>query len=228
MLTWCGCSKPHQEPPTERLALTVRFFRSIASRDSAAAVRQGRKLYALAPDQDYILRLINVQESNDAVDNAQKLIRQGRINEALPIVAAAVKQYPHNRMLVSSYPKIIQLRNAEKLLAAMERAKSASAMRGARIAARAGLSRNMTPALQKHLDEYRKKENAATEAERKQTLATEKLADSDARRAAEAAKLRAADDKIFQKSAAEKSAAGERARQEAGAVPFDSETKGGK
>ena len=225
MLTWCGCKKPHPKPPTERLALTARFFRSIASSDSAAAVRQGRKLYALAPEQDYILRLISIQESNDAVANAQNLIRQGRINEALPIVAAAVKQYPHNRMLVSSYPKISQLRNAEKLLSAMNRAKNGAAMRGARIAARAGLSRNITPELQNFLDEYRKKENATTRAERAQALAAGKLADADARKAAEAEKLRAADEKIFQHATAEKSAKGERARQEAGAVPFDSAEK---
>ncbi len=225
LLSLCGCKKPHPKPPTERVALTVRFFRSISSGDSAAAVRQGRKLYALAPEQDYILRLISIQESNDAVDNAQKLIRQGRINEALPVVAAAVKQYPHNRMLVSSYPQIIQLRNAEKLLAAMARAKNASAMRGARIAAQAGLSRNITPELRNFIDDYRKKENAATEAERAKALAAEKLADADARKAAEAAKLRAADEKIFQRTTAEKSADGERARQEAGAVPFESKDK---
>ena len=220
LLAW-GCSKPHPEPPTEKLALTVRFFESIRSGDSAAAARQGRKLYALAPENEQILRLVTIQESNDAVGNAQKLIRLGRINEALPVVAAAIKQYPANRNLKAAFPKLTQLRNAEKLLVSMQNAKNSSAMRGARIAARAGLSQNLTPALRRHLSEYEKTERTLAKRERDNIFRAGKRSTADARTAAEADRKRADADKLFQQSALDKTAEGERARSAAGAVPCD-------
>ncbi|MBR2344574.1 MAG: hypothetical protein IKA71_02165 [Lentisphaeria bacterium] len=221
VLFFCGCGKEHKAPPTQKLELTVRFFRSIAKKNSVAAVQQGRKLYALDPKQDYILRLISIQESNESVFNAQTLIRQGRIQEALPIIASAAKQYPENRMLVSAYPKLVQLRNAEKLLIAMKNAKNASAMRGARIAARAGLSRNLTPQLRKYLQEYEKMEQRITDKERQHTLDANVNAKQDIKKAQQAAVERVANERFYQQQTAEKHAEGEDVRREAGAVPFE-------
>ena len=220
-----GCSKPHKPLHMERIALTVRFFESIAARNSAAAARQGKKLYAINPSQEYILRLVSIQESNDAVGNAQNLIRQGRINEALPVVALAAKQYPDNRTLVTAYPKLIQLRNAEKLLKAMDRAKNASAMRGARIAAKAGLSRNITPAFQQYLDAYEKRESDLAKKEKDNLIASGKAVD----KATIQAKKDDVDREKTNREFAEKTELltkkGEQIRKEAGAVPFASEKK---
>ena len=90
-------------------------------------------------------------------------------------------------MLVSAYPKLVQLRNAEKLLIAMKNAKNASAMRGARIAARAGLSRNLTPQLRKYLQEYEKMEQRITDKERQHTLDANVNAKQDIKKAQQAA-----------------------------------------
>ncbi|MCI5778683.1 MAG: hypothetical protein MR051_02530 [Lentisphaeria bacterium] len=216
-----GCGKPHRRLPADKLALTVRFFRSIEAADPAAAARQGRKLYAMDPRQDFILRLISIQESNEAVGNAQKLIRQGRINEALPIVAAAAKQYSHNRTLVSTYPKLTQLRNAETLLAAMNRARTASAMRGARIAARAGLSRNLTPSLKDHLAKYEKLEQDTARKENEKLQDAGKKAADAARQSMTADRQREEAEQKFQQNTSEKTAEGERVRRDAGSVPFE-------
>jgi hypothetical protein len=217
----CGCGREHKAPPTEKLALTTRFFRSIADNQPAQAVRQGRNLYALDKQQESILRLISIQESNEAVVNAQKLIRQGRINEALPIVAAAAKQYPHNRMLVSAYPKLVQLRNAEKLLLAMKNAKNASAMRGARIAARAGLSRNLTPDLRKYLQDYENLEKIVAKQEHDKIISANQQAQKELSDVKAADRKRAESEQLHQQRTAEKQAEGDQARSQAGAVPFE-------
>lgn len=217
-----GCSRrPHSAPPTERLALTIRFFRSVQSGDSAAAARQGRKLYMLDTRQDYILHLVSVQESNEAVGEARKLLLKGRINEALPIVSRAIRQYPDNRTLVSTYPKLVQLRNAEKLLKAMRDARQSSAMRGARIAARVGLSRNLTPAFNSYLEAYEKRERQVAERERKTIEKADQKATVDAKAALDADRKRAEADAQFQQNTSAKAAEGERVRKAAGEVPFE-------
>ncbi len=220
-----GCSKPHKALHSERVALTVRFFESIAEKNSAAAARQGKKLYAINPSMEYILRLVSIQESNDAVGNAKKLIQQGRINEALPVVALAIKQYPDNRTLVTTYPKLIQLRNAEKLLKAMDRAKNASAMRGARIAAKAGLSRNITPVFKKYLDDYEKRENELAKMEKENLLASGKAVDAATIQAKKDDISREKINREFSEKTESLAKKGEQIRKEAGAVPFASEKK---
>jgi len=107
----CGCKKPHQKPPTERMALTVRFFDSIAAKDSATAVRQGQKLYDVDNSQDYIRRLIEVQESNEAIGKAQELIKKGKIAEAVAVINEAKKQYPANQTLNAALIQLEGLKN---------------------------------------------------------------------------------------------------------------------
>lgn len=221
LCAFCGCSKPHPEPPTERLALTVRFFNSIAAKDSAAAVRQGQKLYLMDDSQDYILRLIGIQESNEAVGNAQKLIRQGKIAEAVNAVDAAKKQYPQNQTLDAALIQVKELKDAEKLFAGMKNAKNSSAMRSARIAAKARLSRNRTPALEKYFRQYEKLEKSAEVQEHRAVSQAEIRANTDARKATAADKKRATDELKFKADASQKTAAGEKLRQEAGDIPFE-------
>lgn len=221
LLVAVGCQRARSKPPTGKLALTVRFFQSIAAKDTNAAVRQGEKLYAADPRQDYILQLVSIQESNETVANAQKLIRAGRITQALPVVTEAIKQYPNNRMLAASYPKIAQLRSAEKLLIAMKNARTASAMRGARVAARAGLSRNLTPVLTKYLEAYEKREQLVAKQEQESLEKAGKRAETDAKAVKAADDKRAEADRQFQQSTSKKTAEGERIRREAGAIPFE-------
>ena len=222
LLAAVGCQKPRSKtPPIGRLALTVRFFQSIAAKDTNAAVRQGEKLYAADPKQEYILQLVSIQESNETVAQAQKLIRTGKIAQALPLVTEAIKQYPNNRMLAASYPKISQLRNAEKLFIAMKNARNASAMRGARVAARAGLSRNLTPALEKYLDAYERREQLVGKREQETIEKAGKRAENDAKAVKAADTKRAESDRKFQQSTSQKTAEGERVRREAGDIPFE-------
>ena len=222
-----GCNKrrKHNPPPLERVSLTVRFFDSVSKRNSAAAVRQGRKIYALDPNQEYLLRLISIHESNEAVRSAQRMLRAGKVGEALKIVSRAVQDYPHNLTLKSTYPKLIQLRNAEKLLSAMDRAKNSSSMRGARIAARAGLSQNLTPEFSAYLQAYEEREKAVAEQEKKATQANLEAVKAAAERDRAADAKREAENVRFMEEMAKKTEAGEKMRQEAGEVPFDPNEK---
>ena len=222
LCVFCGCSeKPHKKPPTEKLALTVRFFDSIAAGKSDVAVRQGQKLYDTDNSQDFILRLIAIQESNEAVGNAQKLIRRGKIAEAVNIIDAAKKQYPKNQTLDAALIQVKELRDAEKLFRSMRNAKNASAMRSARIAAKARLSRNQTPALAKYFENYEKLEKFTEIQERTAVARAEKQASSAAAQASAADRRREGSNRQFQQSSSQQVAEGEKLRNEAGDIPFE-------
>ena len=217
LLSAAGCSKrKHRKPPLERADLTVRFFKSIREKKSDLAVRQGRQLIAIDPSAEYIRDLISLQQSNDTIISAQKMVDQGKISDALKLVRENSKKYSDNHTLTDAYSRLLQLRNAERLLRAMSRARNSSSMRGARIAARAGLSLNMTPQLERFIVEYEKRETALAAQEKAQTRKAEKAA----KLAAEQAKLedvkRKAEDKKFAAESAKKIAEGERVSKAAG------------
>ena len=217
LLSLAGCAKrKHRKPPLERADLTVRFFKSIREKKSDLAVRQGRQLIAIDPSAEYIRDLISLQQSNDTIISAQKMVDQGKISDALKLVRENSKKYSDNHTLSDAYSRLLQLRNAERLLRAMSRARNSSSMRGARIAARAGLSLNMTPQLERFIVEYEKRETALAAQEKAQTRKAEKAA----KLAAEQAKLedvkRKAEDKKFAAESAKKIAEGERVSKAAG------------
>ena len=219
LLSLAGCAKrKHRKPPLERADLTVRFFKSIREKNSELAVRQGKQLLALDPSADHIRHLISLQQSNDAIVSAQKMIDQGKINDALKLVRENSAKHSDNHTLTEAYSRLLQLRNAERLLRAMHRARNSSSMRGARIAARAGLSLNMTPKLENFLTAYEKRESALAAQEKAMTRKAEEAA----KLAAEQAKLedikRKAEDKKFAAESAKKIAEGERVSQAAGGV----------
>lgn len=214
LLSGCG-KKPAKELRFEQLELTARFFENISAGKNDLAVRQGEKLYTLNPDADHILLLIGMQQSNDAINKAARLLEKNQVNEALHVIREASNKYENNRELATVSTRLYQLRNAQKLLRAIKRAKNSSAMRSARLAARAGLSRNMTPELEKFLNDCELKEAAA--AAREKAAAIE--ADKAAQRAALQAKIdeqkRRQADARFASETAAKTAAGERARRNA-------------
>lgn len=209
-----GCGEEHQTPPLEHMELTARFIDSIANGRSEVAIRQGRKLQAIDPDAHYISELTSIQETNDTVAAIQKSVENGKIDEALQSVRAARKKHRNNRTINEIYPKISQLRNAEKLFRSLKKARSSSAMRSARIAVQSGLSLNMTPELNSFLVTYEQRGNAVAAKEKADILAAEQAAKKAARQSKiEEAERRAAEKK-FEKETAEKSAEGVRLRQE--------------
>lgn len=219
--TFCGCSKPHRKPPTERLALTVRFFDSIAAKDSATAVRQGQKLYDMDNSQDYILRLIGIQESNEAIYKAQQLVRKGKITAAITVIEAAKKQYPQNQTLNAALIQIKGLKDAEKVFARMRNAGNASAMSGALTAAKDRLFRNRTPALEKYFQRYEQQLALTKKREERAVSQAEKRADADAKRASADDQKRQAAEQKFKQDTTQKTAEGEKLRQDAGDIPFE-------
>lgn len=217
----CGCKKPHQKPPTERMALTVRFFDSIAAKDSATAVRQGQKLYDVDNSQDYIRRLIEVQESNEAIGKAQELIKKGKIAEAVAVINEAKKQYPANQTLNAALIQLEGLKDAEKIFIRMRNASNSSAMRAELTAAEARLSRNQTPALNKYFQRYDVLVKQTKLWEDRAVSNADKRADADAKRAMAADQQRQAADRKFEQSTSQKTAEGEKLRQNAGDIPWE-------
>ena len=154
-----GCGKAHPAPPVERNSLILRFFNSMTTADAAAASEQGEKLRQMDNANDYIIKLVTIQQSNAYLQRAQGEINAGNIDKALEILNEGVKTYPGNRDLSRQRGRVRQLRNAKMLLNEMKEAKNS------------GLSANMTPKLQAYFNSYKLKidETAREEAARTAT-----------------------------------------------------------
>lgn len=208
-----GCGDNHQPPPLDQMELTARFIRSVENGNTETAVRQGKKLLTLSPDAFYLAELIEIQEANDTVAEIQKLVNQGKIDQALQAVRNARRKYRTNRTFSEVYPQVSQLRNVSKIFRSLKRAKSSSAMRSARIAAQSGLSLNMTPELEKFLADYELRGAAVSARERADILAAERAAQEAALKIKQEETRRRAAEKKFEQETAKKSAEGERLRQ---------------
>ena len=125
LVALAGCSK-HREPPFERMDLVSRFFRSVRNGEFSAAAHQGRKLYEMDRNNAFLLHLVTIHESNVFLREAQKSLNSGDIDGALRSLAEGRKKYPDNRTLGWCYSRVTQLRNAKKLITAMEKAQSSA------------------------------------------------------------------------------------------------------
>ncbi|MBR7131713.1 MAG: hypothetical protein IKC82_07005 [Lentisphaeria bacterium] len=222
ILLAAGCGKSeHPDPPVERVGLAVRFFKSMAKRDAGIAVRQGKNLLALDRSQNNIRTMIAIQESNQAIADAQKLLDEGKVDQALQVIDRRLQEFPDNYALAGTRAKLRQLRNAEKLLNDMKRARNAAAMSGARSAAETGLSQNTTTKLADFFRKYEAKEKKIAALERKNTQASLDAASDAAERAKAEDARREAENLAFMQEMAEKTGESEKMRKEAGGVPFD-------
>ena len=166
VMLFSGCSRrSRNDSPRERNELVMRFFSSLKSDQPEAAVRQGEKLLMMDPTNTFLPTLIQIQQSNSFMARAQNEVNRGDINAALAIIAEGLRHYPDNSTLHDAQRRLRQLRNAPRLISAMRRARSASAMNAALTAATIGLSGCTTPKLEAYFQEYEKRIAAATAAE---------------------------------------------------------------
>ena len=166
-----GCGKGYPAPPSERNALILRFFNSMRSGDAAAASEQGEKIRRMDVGNEYIVKLITLQQSNTFLQRAQSELNSGNVERALEILNEGTKTYPENRDLARQRTRVRQLRNAEMLLRELREAKNSAAMSAALTAASTGLSSNMTPKLRAYLDEYKQRIAAVAREEAARTAA---------------------------------------------------------
>lgn len=150
-----GCGKGYPAPPSERNALILRFFNSMSSGDAAAASEQGEKLRRMDAGNEYIVKLITLQQSNAFLQRAQVELNSGNVDRALEILNEGTKTYPANRDLARQRTRVRQLRNAGMLLRELQEARNSAAMSAALTAASTGLSSNMTPKLRAYLEDYK-------------------------------------------------------------------------
>ena len=209
-----GCGEPHRPPPMEHMELTARFFRSVENGQSETAIRQAKKIQTLIPDSSYISTLVAIQEANDTIGAAQSALERSDINQALQIIRDGRRKHSGNRTFAEVYPKINQLRNAQKLFRALVRAKNSSVMRSAQTAARVGLSMNMTPELKKYLEEYEVRSSKLAAKEKAAVAAAERAAKAAVDRAKLEEKKRKAAEQQFEREVNRKSGEGERLRRD--------------
>ena len=92
LVIFCGCErKEHTPPPAERVALTVSFFKNAEEKNSDLAVYFGSAIYNMNKNRSHIRSLISIQESNEAVAQAQRMLDQNKVKEAVKVIAAARK-----------------------------------------------------------------------------------------------------------------------------------------
>ena len=168
LLFLCGCKKKSSsELPAASSELMIRFFASMRRGDHASAVQQGVKLYALDNSQDSVIQLVMLEQANQYVSEAQKMLNTGNLQGAVDILAEGIKRYPENKNLHLYHRRVRQLRNVKALIGAMERANNSASMAAALTAARIGLAANTTPALEKYFQEYEEKIAAVRSTEKK-------------------------------------------------------------
>lgn len=188
-LLFAGCSDEPPPLPTGRAELVIRFFQSVKNNDVNSAMRQGIKLRSLDKHNENIVRLVEIQQCNAYINEAQKAVNSGDINKAVAVLRQGVTQYPDNVTLRELLPRVRQLRNARSLLEGMKKASNSIAMRSALTAARIGLYVNTTPALNRYFDQYEKKILEVEKAEQLKARAeAEKRAKEEALKRAEAEK----------------------------------------
>lgn len=184
-----GCSDEPPPLPTGRAELVIRFFKSVENNDVNSAMRQGIKLRSLDKHNENIVRLVEIQQCNAYINEAQKAVNAGDINKAVAVLRQGVSRYPDNVTLRELLPRVRQLRNARSLLEGMKKASNSIAMRSALTAARIGLYINTTPALNRYFDQYEKKILEVEKAEQLKARAeAEKRAKEEALKRAEAEK----------------------------------------
>jgi hypothetical protein len=154
-----GCAKKptRKAPAFERMELVSRFFDSVRQERFSEAANQGRKLYDMDRNNEFLLHLITIHESNDFLRKAQEALNSGNVEAALQILDQGSRKYPENRTLRMYRTKVNQLRNAKSLIAAMNNAKGEAAMSAALTAAETGLGTNMSPRLAAYFKSYEAK-----------------------------------------------------------------------
>lgn len=167
-----GCSDHHEPPPLERLELVSRFFDSVRKHDFETAARQGQTLYEMDRNNEFLLHLITIHESNTYLANAQKELNSGDADAALRELNAGLAKYPENSTLNKYRNKIAELRNIKNRIAEMEHAKGEARMRKALSDAKKDadktLGTKIPPKLKKYFADYEKKiQKAASEEENK-------------------------------------------------------------
>lgn len=228
MVLFCGCEEgKHTPPPTERVALAVRFFDSMEKRDIRSAVNQGRTILAMDQSQDNVRSMINAIESDTPLRQAQKAIDRQRLNEALKVVNTAISDekkyfqrtniknndFEPNQSLQDAQVKIQQMRNARTLLNEMHKAGNSAAMESALKSARTGLTNIRTPELDAFMASYEKKLQKISEKEKQNTMAVRDAASEAAEKAKAEDARREAEHLRFLKQ-----------RENTGEIPFINET----
>ena len=166
-----GCGNEHPAPPSERNELVIRFFDSMKNHDAAAASEQGLKLQAMDTGNDYVSKLITIQQSNLYVDRAQKALNSGNVDGAVAALDEGLKRYPLNLMLSQLRSRVRTLKQVPGLLQAMRTAESTAAKSAALSAASSALAGNMTPEMTAWFDAYRAAIAEQAERERSKAVA---------------------------------------------------------
>lgn len=119
---------------------------------------------------DYVAKLVTIQQSNLYVDRAQKALNAGDVTGAIAALEDGLKLYPLNHSLSQLRNRLRILKQAPGLIQAMRSAESSAAKSAALSAATTTLAGNMTPELTAYFDAYRAGIAAQAEQERNKAV----------------------------------------------------------
>lgn len=128
-----GCGKSDApDPPVSRVELTNRLFETIKQKRDDEALNIIEKLLALEPDDIELMEMRDRIVSNRCSRKVQKLIDQGKLNQALALIRQERRQYPVLAQLRVQEDEVLDLINlqaaARKLAAAQNIADLAAAL----------------------------------------------------------------------------------------------------
>lgn len=112
----CGCSDNGETPPLsrERTQLVQGLFDSLEKGDKNAVMTRAEKLQQLAPDNAYLLLVLETMTANTYIVYAQKALDEGHEKLALDILAKGLQKHPLNRSLQNQYNQLKLLCDIEQ------------------------------------------------------------------------------------------------------------------
>ena len=124
LLAGCGKKERAMTPPTERNRLLIRLFQSIDSGDYAVSALQAEKFLALDPSNLFLIQMAEIQRGNLAVKEAQKVLDQGDIRQAIAILRRTQQTTPLHAEISQQLDQLQQLERVRNCADAYLQAKT--------------------------------------------------------------------------------------------------------
>jgi hypothetical protein len=124
-----GCGKKEiPSPPAAHALLVKKLFNNLSKKQHDPAIKRIQKLRALTPSNEFLIQLEEREFCNNYIREAQKLLDDGKVPQALTVISAAKKKYPLNRNLLAIQIELIQLEGLQKRIKLLNSAKSSKEM----------------------------------------------------------------------------------------------------
>ena len=129
-LAWLvGCGKKElPPPPVAHVQLVTKLFDNLSKGQHDAAYKRIQKVRALDPSNEFLIQLEEREFCNHYILQAQALLDEGKVGQALAAINIAARKFPLNRNLLAIHTELSKLENLQKHIRLLNSAKSSQEM----------------------------------------------------------------------------------------------------